>query len=141
MIAATLCPYRLEYCHQVPSRKTCERNMCTLLLSSLDEPSAINLEEAKLLLSNPDAAIALASTKPDPSSGKKSQESFNRKNEHSKGDGNKKKKGDNQYVLLYHVHTELNQPQEQIYLEKEKTVPFRRADPMKEPRGKRILNK
>ena len=90
---------------------------------------------------NPDAASALASKKPEPSSGQKSQEGFKRKNDHSQGDGNKKKKGDNQYVPLYHVHTELNQPREQIYLANEKTIPFRRVDPMKGPRGKRDLNK
>lgn len=53
---------------------------------------AVNLEEAKLLLRNPDAASASASKKPGPSSGQKIQENFKRKNEHSQGDENKKKK-------------------------------------------------
>ena len=56
---------------------------------------ALSLEEAKLMLRNPDATSALASKKPDPSSGQKSQEGFKRKNDHSQGDENKKKKGDN----------------------------------------------
>lgn len=93
------------------------------------------------MLSNPDASLASASKKPDSSSGHKSHEGFKRKNDHSQGDGNKKKKGDNQYVPLYHVHTELYQPWEQIYLANEKHVPFRRADPLKGPRSKRDLNK
>lgn len=102
---------------------------------------AVNLEEAKLSLSNLETASTSASKKPDPSLGQKSQEDFKRKNEHSQGDGNKKKKGDNQYVPLYHVHTEMNQLREQIFVANEKTLPFKRAEPMKGARGKRDLNK
>ena len=73
------------------------------------------------------------------SSGHQSQEGFKRKHENSQGDGNKKKKGDNKYVPLYHVHTELNESRERVYMAHEKTVPFRRADPMKGSRGKRDM--
>ena len=71
----------------------------------------------------------------------KIQEGSKRKNDNSQGDVNKKRKGDPQYVPLYQVHTELNQPQEQIFLAKEKNVPFRRADPLRGPKNKRDLNK
>ena len=67
----------------------------------------------------------------DSGSVQKSQEGSKRKNDHSQGDGNKKKKGDNQYVPLYQVHTQLNEPREQIFLANEKNVPFRRADPLR----------
>lgn len=94
-----------------------------------------------LKLSNPDVALASESKKPDSGSVQKSQEGSKRKNDNSQGDGNKKKKGDNQYVHLYQVHTELNQPREQIFLANEKIVPFRRADPLRGPKNKRDLNK
>ena len=102
---------------------------------------AVSLEEAKLMLSNPDAASASASKKPDSGSVQKSQEGSKRKNDNSQGDGGKKKKGDNQYVPLYQVHTELNQSREQIFLANEKTVPLRRVDTMRGPKSKRDPNK
>ena len=102
---------------------------------------AVNLEEAKLLLSNPDVATTSAPKNLGPSSGHQNKEGSKRKQEYSHGDGNKKKKWVNQYVPLYHVHTEMNQPREEIYLANEKTVPFRRADQLKGPQNKRDLNK
>lgn len=93
------------------------------------------------MLSNPDAASASTSKKPDLGSVQKSQEGSKRKNDHSLRDWNKKKKGDNQYVPLYQVHTELNQPREQIFLANEKNVPFRRVDPLRGPKNRRDLNK
>lgn len=103
--------------------------------------SAVNLEEAKLLLRNTDAASASVYKNPSPSSGHQSQEGFKRKNENSQGYMNKKKKGDNKYVPLYHVNTELNECWKRIYVDNEKTVPFRRADPRKGSRGKRDMSK
>ena len=91
----------------------------------------VNLEKAKLSLSSLEAASTSTSKKPDPSSGQKSQEGFKMKNKHFKGDKNKKKKGDNQYYPLHHIHTELNQSREQIFMATEKTVPSRRAESMK----------
>ena len=93
------------------------------------------------MLDNPDAAASSASKKHDSGSGQKSQESSKRKNDNSQGDGGKKKREDNQYVPLYHVHTELNQSREHIFMANEKTVPFRRADTMKGPKIKRDPNK
>lgn len=93
------------------------------------------------MFNNPDVASASASKKPDSGSAQKSLEGPKRKNDYSQGDGNKKKKGNNQYVPLYQVHTKLNQPREQIFLANEKNVPFRRADPLRGPKNKRDLNK
>lgn len=93
------------------------------------------------MLSNPDAAAASTSKKPDLSLGKKSQEGSKRKNDNSQGDGGKKIKGDTQYVPLYQVHTELNQSQEQIFLADEKIAPFRRADTMRGQNTKRDPDK
>ena len=115
--------------------------MYTLTEFTRQAQCAVNLEEAKLLLSNPDAASASASKNSGPSSGHKSQEGSKRKNENSQGDGNKKKKGDNKYVPLYHVHIELNESRERVYAANEKIIPFRRVDPMRGTRGKRDLTK
>ena len=66
---------------------------------------AVRVEEAELLLNNPDAASTSASKKPDSNLGQKSQENSKRKSDNSQGDGSKKKREDNQYVPLYHAHT------------------------------------
>lgn len=50
-------------------------------------------------------------------------------------------KRDNKYVPLYHVHTELNESRERVYVANKKTMPFRRSDPMKGSRGKRDMSK
>ena len=67
----------------------------------------VGLEEAERALDNPDTAAASTSKKNDSSSRQKGQDNSKRKNDSSHGDGGKKKKED-QYVPLYHVHTELN---------------------------------
>ena len=102
---------------------------------------AVGLEEAERALDNPDITTALASKKNDSGSGQKGQENSKRKNDSSQGDGGKKKKEYNQYVPLYHVHTELNQSRKHIFMNNERTMPFRRADTMKGPKSKRDPNK
>ena len=55
--------------------------------------SAVSLEEAKLMLNNPDAASALASKKLDTSSGQKSREGSKRKMTISKEMGIRRRNG------------------------------------------------
>ena len=101
---------------------------------------AVGLEEAERALDNPDTAAASTSKKNDSGSGQKGQDNSKRKNDSSQGDGGKKKKED-QYVPLYHVHTELNQSREHIFMNNERAIPFRRADTMRGPKSKRDPNK
>ena len=83
---------------------------------------AVGLEEAERVLDNPDTATASASKKSDSGSGQKGQDNSKRKNDNSHGHGGKNKKED-QYIPLYHVHTELNQSREHIFMNNERTVP------------------
>ena len=100
----------------------------------------VGLEEAERALDNPDTAATSTAKKNDSGSGQKGQDNSKRKNGSSHGDGGKKKKED-QYVPLYHVHTELNQSREHIFMNNERAVPFRRADTMRGPKSKRDPNK
>lgn len=115
-----------------PFRDDLKRKLVyTLAVFTKRAQHAVNLEEARLLLNNPDASTSTTKN-PSMSSGQQQQgqEGSKRKNDNPR---------DNRYASLYHVQSKLNESRERIYITHEKTDPFQRVESLKGNCAKRDM--